>query len=147
MYTKVDMTEEIFAAKQKANLDWKTIADHVQLSEVWVTSACLGQNSASQEVAKKLGALLSLSAEAITALQQFPTKGIGPSIPTDPLLYRLFEICFVYGFTIKELINEKCGDGIMSAIDFSMDISKIEDSKGDRVQIIMNGKFLPYKVW
>ena len=147
MYSKLDMTAEIFAAKQKKNMDWKTIAEHVQLSEVWVTSACLGQNSAPQDVAKKLGALLNLSNEAITALQLFPAKGIGPTIPTDPLLYRLFEICFVYGFTIKELINEKCGDGIMSAIDFSMDIKKIEEATGDRVQIIMNGKFLPYKVW
>lgn len=147
MYTKLDMTAEIFAAKQKINIDWKTIAAHIELSEVWVTSACLGQNSAPQAVAKKLGALLNLSEEAITALQQFPTKGIGPTIPTDPLLYRLFEICFVYGNTIKELIHEKCGDGIMSAIDFSMDIKKIEDTKGDRVQITMNGKFLPYKVW
>ena len=147
MYTKLDMTAEIFAAKQKINIDWKTIAEHMHLSEVWVTSACLGQNSATLDVAKKLGALLNLSDEAVTALQQFPAKGIGPTIPTDPLLYRLFEICFVYGYTIKELINEKCGDGIMSAIDFSMDIKKIEDAKGDRVQITMNGKFLPYKVW
>ena len=141
------MTAEIFAAKQKKNMDWKTIAEHVQLSEVWVTSACLGQNSAPQDVAKKLGALLNLSNEAIRALQLFPAKGIGPAIPTDPLLYRLFEICFVYCFTIKELINEKCGDGIMSAIDFLMDIKKIEEAAGNRVQIIMNGKFLPYKVW
>ena len=141
------MTAEIFAAKQKKNLSWEIIAEHVQLSEVWVASACLGQNSAPQDVAKKLGMLLNLSDEAITTLQMFPAKGIGPTIPTDPLLYRLFEICFVYGFTIKELINEKCGDGIMSAIDFSMDIKKVEDTKGDRVQIIMNGKFLPYKVW
>lgn len=147
MYTKLDMTAEIFAAKQKINIDWKTIAEHIELSEVWVTSACLGQNSATQVVAKKLGALLNLSDEAITALQQFPSKGIGPNIPTDPLLYRLFEICFVYGYTIKELISEKFGDGIMSAIDFSMDIKKIDDTKGDRVQITMNGKFLPYKVW
>jgi cyanate lyase len=141
------MTAEIFAAKQKKNISWAAIAELIQLSEVWVTSACLGQNSAPQDVATKLGALLDLSDEAITALQTFPAKGIGPTIPTDPLLYRLYEICFVYGLTIKELINEKCGDGIMSAIDFSMHINKIEDAKGDRVQIIMNGKFLPYKIW
>ena len=147
MYTKLDATEEIITSKITKNLSWATIAGYVRMSEVWTTSACLGQNSMSKETAVKLGEILDLSQNAINSLTQFPLKGNGQNIPTDPLLYRFFEICYVYGPTIKEIINEKFGDGIMSAIDFSMKIDKIEDPKGDRVQITMNGKFLPYKTW
>ncbi len=147
MYTKLDATEEILVAKNKKKLTWATISAHLKMSDVWTTSACLGQNSMSKDLAVKLGQYLDLSVNAIESLQQFPIKGTGQSIPSDPLLYRFFEICFVYGLTIKEVINEKFGDGIMSAIDFSMDIDKIEDPKGDRVKIVMNGKFLPYKTW
>lgn len=147
MLSKTEMTLEILAAKYKQKVKWATIAEHMKMSDVWVTSACLGQNSMGEDLAKKLGDYLELSNDAIISLQQFPVKGDGQNIPTDPLLYRFFEICFVYGPTIKELIHEKLGDGIMSAIDFSMDIIKVEDPKGDRVKIIMNGKFLPYKVW
>lgn len=147
MYSKLEATEEIITSKIKKKLSWETIAKHVGMSDVWTTSACLGQNSMPKELAIKLGEALDLSPEAIESLQQFPLKGSGQNIPTDPLLYRFFEICYVYGPTIKEIINEKLGDGIMSAIDFSMDIDKIEDPKGDRVKIVMNGKFLPYKTW
>ncbi|MBC7416865.1 MAG: cyanase [Pedobacter sp.] len=147
MYSKLAATEEILVSKNKKNLNWETIANHIEMSEVWTTSACLGQNSMPKASAIKLGEFLQLSEEAVQSLQQYPLKGNGQHIPTDPLLYRFFEICFVYGPTIKEIINEKFGDGIMSAIDFSMDIDKIEDPKGDRVKIVMNGKFLPYKTW
>jgi cyanate lyase len=107
----------------------------------------LGQNTLSETEAKTLGEALDLSADVINALQVFPTKGPGQEISTDPLIYRFFEICFVYGPTIKEVIQEKFGDGIMSAIDFTMGIEKIEDPKGDRVKVTLNGKFLPYKKW
>jgi len=147
MYSKLDATEEILVAKNKKNLNWASISAHLGMSDVFITSACLGQNSVSKDIAIKLGKYLDLSEEAIESLQKYPVKGSGQSIPSDPLLYRFFEICFVYGPTIKEVINEKFGDGIMSAIDFSMDIDKIEDPKGDRVKVVMNGKFLPYKTW
>ncbi len=147
MYSKLNATEEIMVAKTKKNLNWQTIAQQIQMSEVWTTSACLGQNSMPKQAAEKLGEVLDLSIDAVLSLQQFPLKGNGQHIPTDPLLYRFFEICFVYGPTIKEIINEKFGDGIMSAIDFTMDIAKVEDPKGDRVKIEMIGKFLPYKTW
>ena len=147
MYTKLDATEEILTSKIKKKISWATIAAYIGMSEVWTTSACLGQNSMPKELAIKLGEILDLSNDAVESLQQFPLKGSGQNIPTDPLLYRFFEICFVYGPTIKEIINEKMGDGIMSAIDFTMDIDKVSDPKGDRVKIVMNGKFLPYKTW
>lgn len=147
MYSKLDATEEILVSKNQKKLSWASIAAHIGMSDVWTTSACLGQNSMSKDIATKLGQYLNLSEDAVQSLQQYPTKGSGPNVPTDPLLYRFFEICFVYGPTIKEIIHEKMGDGIMSAIDFSMDIDKVEDPKGDRVKIVMNGKFLPYKTW
>ena len=147
MYTKLDATEEILTSKIKKKISWAKIAAYIGMSEVWTTSACLGQNSMPKELAIKLGEILDLSNDAVESLQQFPLKGSGQNIPTDPLLYRFFEICFVYGPTIKEIINEKMGDGIMSAIDFTMDIDKVSDPKGDRVKIVMNGKFLPYKTW
>jgi cyanate lyase len=147
LLSKAEMTEEIILAKFQKQLSWVAIANATGLSEVFTTSVCLGQNSLPKEYADKLKAVLDLSDEAVVALQQYPTKGISQEVPTDPLLYRFFEICYVYGPTIKELIHEKCGDGIMSAIDFTMDIEKIEDPKGDRVKITMNGKFLPYKKW
>ena len=147
MYTKLDATEEILTLKIKKKISWATIAAYIGMSEVWTTSACLGQNSMPKKLAIKLGEILDLSNHAVESLLQFPLKGNGQNIPTDPLLYRFFEICFVYGPTIKEIINEKMGDGIMSAIDFTMDIDKVSDPKGDRVKIVMNGKFLPFKTW
>lgn len=145
--TKEDMTQTLLAAKAAAQVSWQGLADHLGRSEVWVASACLGQNTMSAEEAHATGQLLSLGPEVVAALQVFPTKGAGQHVPTDPLLYRLFEICYVYGPTIKEIIHEKLGDGIMSAVDFTMAIDKVEDPKGDRVQVTLNGKFLPYKKW
>lgn len=147
MISKIEMTEEIIAAKWNKKKSWSELSSAIGLSEVFTTSACLGQNTLNKSEAEKIGSLLELSSEAIQALQVFPTKGPGQEISTDPLIYRLFEICFVYGPTIKEIINEKLGDGIMSAIDFTMDIEKVEDPKGDRVKMTLNGKFLPYKKW
>ncbi len=145
--TKADMTAAILAAKKKKKLTWEQLAVSVGMAPVWVTSACLGQNSAPPDAAAKIAASLGLEADVAAALQEFPSKGDVKVVPTDPLLYRFHEINLVYGTTIKELIHEKFGDGIMSAIDFTMHLERVEDPKGDRVKITMNGKFLPYKTW
>lgn len=147
MISKIEMTEAILSAKAKKKLKWEQISKELGMSDVFATSACLGQNTLSKTEAEKLGSLLGLDDDVVKALQVFPTKGPGQVVSTDPLIYRFFEICYVYGPTIKEVINEKLGDGIMSAIDFTMNIEKVEDPKGDRVKVTMNGKFLPYKKW
>ena len=103
--------------------------------------------SLKKEPADKVCAVLNLPPEVSTALQEFPHKSWDKTVPTDPVIYRFYEAIGVYGDTMKELIHEKFGDGIMSAIDFSMDIDKEENPQGDRVVITMNGKFLPYKSW
>jgi cyanate lyase len=115
---------------------------------VWVTSALLGQSTMSEEEAEKAVGVLGLGPDVATALQEIPTKGsVGQTVPVDPLIYRFHEITQVYGTTLKAIIHEMFGDGILSAIDFEMDIQKVPDPKGDRVVVTMNGKFLPYKKW
>lgn len=145
--TKIEMTEAIMVAKNNLKLSWREIAASIGLSEVFTTSACLGMNSLKPDAAEKICTLLKLTPEVCLALQAFPHKSWEKSVPTDPLIYRLYEIVGVYGPTMKELIHEKFGDGIMSAIDFSMDITKESNPAGDRVVVTMNGKFLPYKAW
>lgn len=145
--TKIEMTEAIMVAKSKKGASWASIAEAVGLNEVFVTSVCLGMNSLQAEDANKLCAYLSLDEEVEAALQAYPHKSWDKLVPTDPLIYRLYEIVGVYGPTMKEVIHEKFGDGIMSAIDFSMHIDKEKNPAGDRVVITMNGKFLPYKSW
>ncbi|KPK12047.1 MAG: cyanate hydratase [Acidithiobacillales bacterium SG8_45] len=144
---KIEMTETIMAAKRQTGLGWEDIAAKVGLAPVFVTSACLGMNSLKAEHADKLCKALALPTEVSAALQEFPHKTWDKLVPTDPVVYRLYEIVGVYGETIKEIIHEKFGDGIMSAIDFSMHIDKEENPAGDRVVVTMNGKFLPYKSW
>lgn len=144
---KLEMTEIIITAKTQSGLTWEAIAAQVGLAPVFITSACLGMNSLKAEPADKLCQVLGLPADVSTALQAFPHKSWDKTIPTDPVIYRLYEVVGVYGDTIKALIHEKFGDGIMSAIDFSMHIDKEENPAGDRVKITMNGKFLPYKSW
>ncbi|MBJ7538736.1 cyanase [Marinomonas transparens] len=144
---KIDVTEAIFEIKKAKGLSWETIAEAVGMSDVWVTSACLGMNSCPEDVADKLVSFLGLPAEAKSVLMEYPTKTWDQAIPQDPLVYRLYEIVGVYGDTLKEVIQEKFGDGIMSAIDFSMEVDKEENPKGDRVILTMNGKFLPYNAW
>ena len=144
---KLEMTETIMAAKASSGLGWEEISGRVGLSPVFLTSACLGMNSLQPEYAAKLCDVLELPETVSATLAQFPLKIWDQAVPTDPLIYRLYEVVGVYGETIKELIHEKCGDGIMSAIDFSMHIDKEENPAGDRVIITMNGKFLPYKSW
>jgi cyanate lyase len=146
--TRAAVTEKIIAAKIGKGLKWSDIAARVGLSKEWVTAACLGQMTLSVEQAAVVGALFDLTEEERRWLCVVPYKGSLPtSIPTDPLIYRFYELVAVYGSTFKELIHEEFGDGIMSAIDFKMDISREPDPKGDRVNIKLSGKFLPYKTY
>jgi cyanate lyase len=144
---KQQMSAAISEARQRLGLSWADLARAIEMSPVWTTSACLGMNSMPADKAEALCRRLELPAEVSQALQAFPHKHWDKAVPTDPLLYRFYEMINVYGDTIKELIHEEFGDGIMSAIDFSMDIARVADPKGDRVQIVLNGKFLPYKAW
>lgn len=141
-----DVTEKIIATKVQKGIKWCEVAQQLGLSKEWVTAACLGQMSFSREQAHIIGDIFSLTAEEQKWLEVVPYKGSLPTaVPTDPLIYRWYELVNVYGTTIKELIHEEFGDGIMSAIDFSMDIERQPDPKGDRVKVILSGKFLPYK--
>ncbi len=143
-----DVTEKIITAKVAKGLKWEDVAKKVGLSKEWVTAGCLGQMTFDEKQAKVIGKIFGLNAEEIKWLQVVPYKGSLPSaVPTDPLIYRWYEIVSVYGTTFKELIHEEFGDGIMSAIDFRMDLQREADPKGDRVSITMSGKFLPYKTY
>jgi len=144
---KVEATEAILTAKSDKKMTWEEIAAEIGMSPVWTTSACLGQNSMPKEYSDQLCKLLHLGPDVSAALQEPPYKGTEKAVPSDPLIYRFYEIVQVYGDTLKALIHEKFGDGIMSAIDFTMHVEKVEDPKGDRVKVTMNGKFLPYKKW
>jgi cyanate lyase len=143
-----EVTSMIRAAKVQRNISWTGVAAAIGQSKEWTTAGCLGQMAFSKAQAEKIGAIFGLSNEALAWLQIAPHKGSLPTaVPADPLIYRWYEIVAVYGTTIKELIHEEFGDGIMSAIDFSMDISREADPKGDRVKVVMSGKFLPYKAY
>lgn len=141
-----EVTRMILSAKVMKGIQWKDAAKAINLSKEWTTAACLGQMTFNKTQAETIGKLFDLSDEAIAWLQVAPYKGSLPTaIPTDPLIYRWYEVVNVYGSTIKELIHEEFGDGIMSAIDFSMDIQREENPNGDRVNVVLSGKFLPYK--
>jgi cyanate lyase len=143
-----DVTEMIVAAKIKKGVKWADVAKKVGLSKEWVTAGCLGQMTFDAAQAKTIGKIFDLPPEAVRLLQVVPYKGSLPTaVPTDPLIYRFYELVSVYGTTFKELIHEEFGDGIMSAIDFNMDLKREPDPKGDRVKIVMSGKFLPYKTY
>ena len=144
---KTEMKDAILAAKKSQGMSWQAIGDAIGLSPEFTCSACLGMNSLGQDKAEAVCKALGLGPDVAVALQEFPHKSWDKVVPTDPVIYRWYEIVGVYGETIKELIHEKFGDGIMSAIDFSMNIDKQEDPKGDRVVVTLNGKFLPYKSW
>jgi|TARA_B100001559_G_scaffold311300_1_gene307633 cyanate lyase len=144
----VSVTESLMVAKKAKGLSFADLESAMGLDEVWIASLFYGQATASKEEAEKLAGLLSLDSATTAALQEFPVKGsLDPVIPTDPLIYRFYEIMQVYGMPLKDVIQEHFGDGIMSAIDFTLDVDKVEDPKGDRVKITMCGKFLPYKKW
>ena len=143
---RMEVTEKIISTKVSKGIQWADVAKKVGLSKEWVTAACLGQMTLDATQAATLGEIFDLNAEEQKWLQVVPYKGSLPTpVPTDPLIYRWYEIVSVYGTTIKELIHEEFGDGIMSAIDFSMDIVRQPDPKGDRVNVVLSGKFLPYK--
>ncbi len=144
---KEEVVEAIVLAKHAKELSWEEIASSLGRGSVWVTSACLGMNSMPEDVAEQTCALFDLPEGAKAALMQYPTKAWSWDVPQDPLIYRLYEVVGVYGETLKQVIQEKFGDGIMSAIDFEMYVEKKEDPKGDRVVLTMDGKFLPYKTW
>jgi len=143
---RMDVTERIVAAKVSRGLKWSEVARKVGLSKEWVTAACLGQMTLSAEQADVVGEIFGLTAEEKRWLTVVPYKGSLPTaVPTDPLIYRFYELVQVYGTTLKELIHEEFGDGIMSAIDFRMELKREPDPAGDRVSIQMSGKYLPYK--
>jgi cyanate lyase len=146
--TRAEVTEMIIAAKRKKKQSYAEIAKEAGQSKEWTTAALLGQMTLDEKQAFKVGKLLDLPPEAVELLQEAPYKGSLPtSVPTDPLIYRFYELINVYGTTFKALIHEEFGDGIMSAIDFNMDLQRESDPKGDRVRIVMSGKFLPYKTY
>lgn len=143
-----ECTEVILAAKAAKDLTFAELAAHVGRHEVWTASAILGQAQMDAAEADALTELLGLGPEVAAALGEHPMKGsLDTPVPTDPLIYRFHEITQVYGTTLKALIHEKFGEGIMSAIDFTLDIQKVEDPNGTRVEVTYNGKFLPYKKW
>ena len=143
----MNISETLFAAKKKKGLSFADLGKMVGRDEVWIASLFYRQASASNDEANRLATALDLSLDITEELTECPTKGLGPVVPTDPLIYRFYEIMQVYGMPAKAVIHEKFGDGIMSAIDFTMNVDKEEDPKGDRVKITMSGKFLPYKKW
>jgi cyanate lyase len=144
-----DVTDLIAFRKLKSGIKWSEVAKKVGASKEWTTAACLGQMQMTKKQAEAVGKLFDLPEEAVMLLQTVPYKGSLPTavLPTDPLIYRLYELVSVYGTTIKELIHEEFGDGIMSAIDFDMDLTRLPNEKGDRVKIVMSGKYLQYKTY
>ena len=143
----LEITKTLLNAKKKKALSFEGLGNVVGRDEVWIAALFCRQASASREEAEKIVSALGLGPDVAESLTEYPLKGLGPVVPTDPLIYRFYEIMQVYGMPLKAVIHEKFGDGIMSAIDFTMDVEKEKDSKGDRVVITMNGKFLPYKKW
>lgn len=142
-----DVTAKLLAAKKKKGLSYADLEKTVGRDEVWIAALFYRQAQASQEEASKLADALGVEPDLAKALTEFPLKGLGPVVPTDPLIYRFYEIMQVYGMPLKAVIHEKFGDGIMSAIDFTLELDKEQDPKGDRVRVTMSGKFLPYKKW
>jgi len=148
MLTRKQATEQILEAKKAKKLTCEAIAKAVGRHKVWVTATLLGQGTMSKDESSRATEILGLGPDVASALQEIPLKGsLDSTVPVDPLIYRFHEITQVYGTTLKAIIHEMFGDGIMSAIDFELDIQKKEDPKGDRVVVTMNGKFLPYKKW
>lgn len=142
-----DITRTLLAAKNTKGLTFVELGKILGRDEVWIAALCYRQAAASPEEAHKLVAALGLEADVVQALTEFPTKGLGAVVPTDPLIYRFYEIMQVYGMPLKAVIQEQFGDGIMSAIDFTLRVEKEEDPKGERVKLTMSGKFLPYRKW
>jgi cyanate lyase len=145
--TRDELTHKILAIKREKGLSWKTIVAEIGGgTAVYLTAALMGQMRLRPEQADRAAKLLGLNAEEQRLLQEIPHRGSLPAaVPTDPLIYRFYELVQVYGTTWKQLIQDEFGDGIMSAIDFDMTIERQPDPKGDRVKLTLSGKFLPYK--
>ena len=148
--TRNDVTGLVVFNRMKKGITWASLAEACGKSVPWTTSALLGQHQMSKEMAQAAGAMLDLPDDAVMLLQHVPYKGtgsipVGQTVPTDPLIYRFYEMVMVYGSTYKELIHEEFGDGIMSAIDFDMEFGRQADPNGDRVKITLTGKYLKYK--
>ncbi len=145
---KTALGKKILKIKRQMGLSWPQVAERLGYAPVWTCAACLGQMSMTPETAEKAAALFGLNDEEAALLAQAPYRGSLPTaVPTDPLIYRFYELVSVYGTTWKEMIHEEFGDGIMSAIDFDMTLERQPDQKGDRVKITMSGKFLPYRLY
>jgi len=143
-----DITQQLLAAKKSKGVSFEDLEKALGRDEVWIAAVLYRQAAASLEEAETLLTALGLPTDLAPQLTEYPLKGsLEPVIPIDPLIYRFYEIMQVYGMPLKAVIHEKFGDGIMSAIDFTLDVEKEEDPKGDRVKVIMCGKFLPYKKW
>jgi cyanate lyase len=143
---KTALGQKILAIKKRKGLSWEAIAGTLGYAPVWTCAACLGQMSMTPETAEKAATLFGLDDAETALLQEIPYRGSLPTaVPTDPLIYRFYELIQVYGTSWKELIQEEFGDGIMSAIDFDMTLERQPDQKGDRVKMTLSGKFLPYK--
>jgi cyanate lyase len=144
--TRADVTAEVLAAKRREGLSWTDLAGRAAADRVWLTAALLGQHPVPPDMAQRIGDALGLSEDAVAVLQEIPTRGSFPSLPpTDPTIYRLYEVLQVYGPALKALIHEDFGDGIMSAINFNLALERGEAESGPRVRIILDGKWLPYQ--
>lgn len=142
-----EITQKLLTAKENKGLTFAELAEVLQCNEVWIASVIYRQASASPEEAKLLVDTLGLDIDDARELTKYPIKGSDAVVPTDPFIYRFYEIMQVYGLPLKDVVQEKFGDGIMSAIDFTLNVDKEENPKGERVKIVMSGKFLPYKKW
>lgn len=143
-----EITQKLLAAKKEKGMTFEDLEKAVGMDETWIASVIYRQASADMDEATKIVTALGLPESMAELLTIAPLKGsLDPLIPTDPMIYRFYEIMQVYGMPVKAVVHEKFGDGIMSAIDFSIEVERVEDPKGDRVQIVMCGKFLPYKKW
>ena len=143
-----EYTEVLLDAKEEKGLTFEALGKTIGRSEVWVAALLYGQMQATAEEAAKVVSALGLEEDKEAFeyfLTSFPSKGLGPVVPTDPLIYRMYEIVQVFGYPFKSVVHEKFGDGIMSAIDFTFHVEKEKDPAGDRVKEVMSGKFLPYK--
>jgi cyanate lyase len=146
MTTKQQAAQAVLAAKVRLGLTWAQVADAIGKPVVWTTAALLGQHPVPAPEAETVGGLLELSEDEVLTLQLQPTRGaLDTAVPVDPTIYRFYEVLQVYGPAIKELIHEQFGDGIMSAINFRMDVQRVQDPAGDRVVVTLDGKFLPYQ--
>lgn len=146
--TNLEITAELLKVKQVKSMSFQDLGKLLGRDPMWVAALIYRQATASEDEASKLAQALDLPPQIAQKLTEFPVKGsLDPVIPTDPLIYRFYEIMQVYGMPLKALIQEEFGDGIMSAIDFTLNVEKETDPKGDRVKITMSGKFLPYKKW